>query len=94
MKDDALDILAGLSSFLGAGLGDDSTTPEEYGRRIRWGIDHIGTVYRQRAAQVVEECSTIRPLPTWGYVKRAILDDTALPTAMSLIHPNQTHTGE
>jgi hypothetical protein len=75
-----VEILANLSSYLGAGIGDDTTTPEEYDRRIRWGIDHIGRVYRDRAAQVVEECSK-RPSTTWGQVKRAILDDTCLPTA-------------
>lgn len=76
----ALDVLAGLSSYLGAGIGDDTTTAQQYDDRIRWGIDHIGRVYRDRAAQVVEECSK-RPGTTWGAVKRAILDDTCLPTA-------------
>lgn len=77
----ARDILSNLSSYLGAGMGDDNTTPEQFDARIRWGIDHIGRVYRDRAAQVVEECSK-RPCTTWGKVKRAILDDTCLPTAL------------
>jgi hypothetical protein len=76
----ARDILSNLSSYLGAGMGDDATTLEEFDKRIRWGIDHVGRVYRDRAAQVVEECSK-RPRTTWGEVKRAILDDTCLPTA-------------
>lgn len=37
----ARDILSGLSSYVGAGLGDHSTTLEEFDRRIRWGIDHL-----------------------------------------------------
>lgn len=81
----AKDILSGLSSYLGAGLGDDATTLKQFDERIRWGIDHIGSVYRNRAAQVVEECSK-RPQTTWGEVKRAIMDDTTLPTAASTDH--------
>jgi len=73
-------ILSNLSSYLGAGMGDDNTTGVQFDARIRWGIDHIGRVYRDRAAQVVEECSK-RPRTTWGEVKRAILDDTCLEPA-------------
>jgi len=83
--ENARDILSGLSSYLGAGLGDDATTLKQFDERIRWGIDHIGSVYRNRAAQVVEECSK-RPRTTWGEVKRAIMDDTTLPTAASTDH--------
>lgn len=32
-------VLSGLSSFLGAGLGDDATTAEQFDRRIREGIE-------------------------------------------------------
>ena len=78
--EEARDILSALSSYLGAGLGDDKTTLAQFDDRIRWGIDHIGRVYRNRAAQVVEDCSK-RPSTTWGTVKRAILEDTCLPTA-------------
>jgi hypothetical protein len=39
--DTARDVLADLSSYVGAGIGDESTTPEQYGERIRWGIDHL-----------------------------------------------------
>lgn len=75
-------VLSGLSSYLGVGIGDDSTTAEQFDTRIRWGIDHIGSVYRNRAASVVEECSK-RPTTTWGEVKKAILNDTSLPPALS-----------
>ena len=77
---EALEVLGGLSSYLGMGLGDERTTAQEYDRRIREGIDLIGQVYRQRAADVVEECSK-RPSTTWGAVRTAILSDTCLPTA-------------
>lgn len=70
-------VLSGLSSYLGAGLGDDSTTPEQFDARIRWGIEHIGSVHRARAAAVVEECSK-RPSTTWGQVRSAVLNDTIL----------------
>lgn len=79
---EALDVLSGLSIYLGAGMGDEATTALQFDERIRWGIDHIGSVYRNRAAQVVEECSK-RPSTTWGQVRRAILDDTALPAAQA-----------
>lgn len=78
--EEARDILSDLSSYLGAGMGDDTTTLKQFDARIRWGIDHIGSAYRCRAATVVEECSKDRRA-TWGTVKRAILEDTALPTA-------------
>ena len=80
MLAEAVGVLSHLSSYLGAGMGDDETTIEQFDARIRWGIDFIGSVYRERAAAVVEECSKTFH-PTWGTVKRAILDDTALPTA-------------
>lgn len=72
----AMDVLSGLSSYLGAGLGDEATTPEQFNERIRWGIEQLGAVHRARAAAIVEECSK-RPKTTWGEVKCAILDDTA-----------------
>ena len=77
---EALITLSELSSYLGAGAGDDTTTVEQFNQRIRWGIDHIGVSYRNRAAQVVEECSK-KFGTTWGQVKRAILEDTCLEPA-------------
>jgi hypothetical protein len=35
------DVMAGLSSYLGAGLGDGDTTAEGYDKRIRWGVDYF-----------------------------------------------------
>lgn len=77
---DARDILSGLSSFLGAGMGDDTTTAKQFDQRIHWGIEHLESACRNRAAEVVEECSK-RPNTTWGEVKQAILADQAHPTA-------------
>lgn len=75
----ALDVPASLSSYLGAGIGDDSTTAEQYDARIRWGIDHLASVFRTRAANVIEECSKERPRLSWGEVKRAVREDTFFP---------------
>lgn len=71
-------VLSGLSSYLGAGLGDEATTPEQFDQRIRWGIEHQASAYRDRAASIVEECSK-RPGTTWGEVKSAIQNDTFFP---------------
>lgn len=69
-----------LSSFLGVGFGTPDESLDDLDKRVQWGIDHIGGVHRQRAAQIVEEQSKFGN-KTWGDVKRAILDDTALPSA-------------
>jgi len=39
-------VLQDLALYLSVGVGDDKTTPEEYGKRIRWGIDHLITLDR------------------------------------------------
>lgn len=67
------DKMSALSSYVGAGIGGDSTTPEQFDERIRWGIDHLERVAMKRAAAIVETCSQ-KPSTTWGEVKRAILD--------------------
>lgn len=38
---DALSSMADLSSYVGAGGGDENTTADEYHERIRWGINHM-----------------------------------------------------
>ena len=45
----ALAVLAGLSSYLGTGLGDDDTTAEQFDKRIRWAIDDLTARTRQAA---------------------------------------------
>ena len=75
-REAALSVLSGLSSYLGAGLGNDDTTPEQYDKRIRWGIDHQIAVTVQRCADVIEELSkeaySGKRVP-WGQIKQAIL---------------------
>lgn len=39
--DDKMNALSRLSSYVGAGLGDDSTTAAEFEQRIRDGIQHM-----------------------------------------------------
>jgi hypothetical protein len=68
----ALDVLAGLSSALGAGVGDFSTTAEEYEQRIQWGIEHLVNATIQRCADVVERAQW-GPSLTLGKIKTAIL---------------------
>ena len=89
-----LDVLAGLSSYLGAGLGDDDTTPEQYDERIRWGIDHQIAVTVQRCADVIEELSKEAysgKRVHWGQIKQAILAVSpaiaALPAAVPGMKP-------
>lgn len=38
-RDEARGVLSGLSSCFGAGLGDDTTTAEQFDRRIREGVE-------------------------------------------------------
>ena len=40
-RDEAMDILSNLSHYLSCGLGDETTTAEEYGARIREGINAL-----------------------------------------------------
>ena len=40
-RDDAMDVLSNLSHYLGCGLGDEKTTAQEYGARIREGINAL-----------------------------------------------------
>lgn len=65
--------LSTLSSYVGAGLGDEKTTPQQFIARINWGINHIEGSAFERAAAIVEDCSK-RPSTTWGEVKRALLN--------------------
>lgn len=67
------DILSSLSSFLGAGMGDDDTTPEQFAQRIRWGVEHQIAAAIQRAADVVEEASKRPGSCTWGQLRTRIL---------------------
>ena len=40
-RDEVMDILSNLSHYLSCGLGDETTTAEEYGARIREGINAL-----------------------------------------------------
>lgn len=71
------EVLSQLSSYVGAGIGDEGTTSEQFIKRITWGIDHISDAQLAFAAAIVEECSK-RPQTTWGEVKQAILARAAL----------------
>lgn len=75
---DALSVLSGISSYLGAGMGDENTTPAEFEKRIRWGIDHHVSAIITLAADMVERLSK-RPNTTWGEVKSAIIALAAAP---------------
>ena len=44
---EARDVLSDMSSYVGAGLGDENTTVEQYDKRIRWGIEHLTNVARK-----------------------------------------------
>lgn len=46
---DGMDVLSGLSSYLGAGLGDETTTAEQYDQRIRWALDDMAKNIRAAA---------------------------------------------
>lgn len=74
MEDDneALNVMAGISSYLGAGLGDDDTTADQYGKRIRWGLDNHHNMTVQLCADIVERLSKT-PNTTWGEIKAEIL---------------------
>lgn len=84
----ALDVLSGLSSYLGAGIGDDSTTAAEYDKRIRWGIDHQISATVHRCAAVVEELSkdaySGQPVQ-WGQIKAAVLAVSPAPDLAELV---------
>lgn len=71
-RDDFRDTLSGLALYLSVGSGDETTTAEQFDKRIMWGIDHLLNAQLTRAADVVENCSK-RPATTWGEVKAAIL---------------------
>lgn len=71
---DAMSSLADLSSYVGAGIGDDNTTADEYHERIRWGIDHLVSATIQRCADVVEKESLHPARASFGTIKRAILN--------------------
>lgn len=40
-RDEAMDVLSNLSHYLSCGLGDENTTPQDYGARIRGGINAL-----------------------------------------------------
>jgi hypothetical protein len=40
-RDETMDVLSNLSHYLGCGLGDGKTTAQEYGARIREGINAL-----------------------------------------------------
>jgi len=92
-REAALSVLSGLSSYLGAGLGDDATTPEQYDDRIRWGIDHQIAVTVQRCANVIEELSkeaySGKRVP-WGQIKQAVLAVFSTSATMPAAHVNET----
>lgn len=78
--EDALDVLSSLASYLGVGLGDETTTAEQFDKRIRWGIDNHTNGTIRLCGAVVERLSQ-EPYTTWGDIKKAILDliqDTTL----------------
>jgi hypothetical protein len=62
------DALSAISSFLGAGLGDDSTSADDFYKRIRWGIDNHVSCTFDFCAAIVERLSN-KPNTTWGEVK-------------------------
>ena len=70
--EDYRDTLSSLASYLGAGMGDEKTTAEQFNDKIRWGIDFIANAQIQRCADLVERLSK-KPETTWGAVKTAIL---------------------
>lgn len=78
------DVLSGLSSYLGAGLGDEGATLEQYDSRIRWGIEHQASAIVQRCADVIEELSkeaySGKRIP-WGQIKKAVLAVCPAPPA-------------
>jgi hypothetical protein len=70
----AEDILSGLSSYLGVGLGDDeTTTAEDFDKRIRWGIDNHTNGTIRFCASIIERLSQ-KPSTTWGEVKEELLN--------------------
>ena len=84
--DDWRDVMSGIASYLGAGLGSDDATAEDLGKRIRWGIDdHVNAAIKM-CADVVELVSQQKPYATWGEVKSAILD---LSRSLSTTKPAQ-----
>ena len=40
-RNEAMDVLSNLSHYLSCGLGDENTTPQDYGARIRGGINAL-----------------------------------------------------
>lgn len=58
--EDAMGVLSALSSYLGAGLGEDTTTPDQYNERIRWGIDHLLRVETGRREEAERELKGAR----------------------------------
>lgn len=71
-EETAIDVLASLSSYLGAGLGDDKTTADQYDMRIRWGIDYQHNAIVRLCAETIERLSKT-PNTTWGDVKAEIM---------------------
>jgi hypothetical protein len=73
---DGMDVLSALSSYLGAGCGDETTTAEEYAKRIRWGVDYQASTAVRLCAAVVERLSkdaySGQSIP-WGQIKAEIL---------------------
>jgi hypothetical protein len=51
---DALDVLSALSSYFGMGMGDETTTAEEYHKRIRKGIDDQAEGTQRLIAETAE----------------------------------------
>lgn len=77
-NNEAVSVLSSISSYLGAGMGDENTTPDEFEKRIRWGIDHHVSAIITLAADMVERLSK-KPGTTWGEVKSAIAALAAAP---------------
>lgn len=59
-RDDAKDELSALSSFVGAGLGDDDTTVEQFAKRIRWGVENMIKSVTTRAEAAEAEVVRLR----------------------------------
>lgn len=54
-RDEAMDVLSNLSHYLSCGLGDEKTTAQEYGARIREGINAL-------TDPIVEEKENLRKM--------------------------------
>lgn len=94
----ALETLASIGSYLGAGIGDDMTTPDEYHKRIMWGIDYHASVIVKRCADIVEELSKRSysgDRVGWGNIKTAILavDQSPAPDVGAMVEALRSIAG-